>query len=125
MARIKPQALLQQSKKKKGLGHLKDSDVPRYVNYNGNLRTDTENVESMNHEAFMLGTSKRKPNNKKGFELYITTAPIPDLNEKLTIFGQVVKGVEVVQEIEEVDTDEQFLPKSPITILDVTLEHTI
>lgn len=44
----------------------------------------------------MLGTSKAKHDNK-GFELYITTAPIPDLNEKITVFGRVIKGEEVVQ----------------------------
>jgi len=48
------------------------------------------------HEAFMLGTSKRKHDNR-GFELYITTAPIPDLNEKINVFGRVVKGEDVVQ----------------------------
>jgi len=50
----------------------------------------------MKHEAFMLGTSKGK-HNHKGFDLFITTAPIPDLNEKLIVFGQVIKGEDVVQ----------------------------
>jgi len=50
----------------------------------------------MKHEAFMLGTSKGKHNNK-GFDLFITTAPIPDLNEKIIVFGQVIKGEDVVQ----------------------------
>lgn len=44
----------------------------------------------------MLGTSKAKPNNKE-FELFITTAPIPDLNDKLIVFGRVIKGQDVVQ----------------------------
>jgi len=50
----------------------------------------------MKHEAFMLGTSKGKHHNK-GFDLFITTAPIPDLNEKIIVFGQVIKGEDVVQ----------------------------
>ena len=50
----------------------------------------------MKHEAFMLGTSKAKHDNRV-FELFITTAPIPDLNEKLIVFGKVVKGEDVVQ----------------------------
>lgn len=79
---------------------------------------------SVKHEAFMLGTSKVK-HDKKGFELYITTAPIPDLNEKITVFGRVIKGEEVVQEIEEVDTDDHYVPKSAIGIVDVTLEQKL
>lgn len=44
----------------------------------------------------MLGTSKTKQDGKK-FELFITTAPIPDLNDKLIVFGRVIKGEDVVQ----------------------------
>ena len=79
---------------------------------------------SLKHEAFMLGTTKAKHDNKD-FELFITTAPIPDLNEKLVVFGKVVKGEDVVQEIEEVDTDEHYRPKSSIAILSATLKQSI
>ncbi|XP_015572340.1 peptidyl-prolyl cis-trans isomerase CYP21-4 [Ricinus communis] len=79
---------------------------------------------SLKHEAFMLGTSKAK-HDEKTFELFITTAPIPDLTEKLIVFGRVVKGEDVVQEIEEVDTDEYFKPKSHIKIINVTLKDEI
>nr|AMY26639.1 peptidyl-prolyl cis-trans isomerase- peptidyl-prolyl cis-trans isomerase activity, protein folding [Linum usitatissimum] len=77
---------------------------------------------SMKHEAFMVGTSKGKQDDK-GFDLFITTAPIPDLSEKLVVFGRVVKGEDVVQEIEEVDTDEHYRPKSQIGIISVTLKQ--
>ncbi|EOA31403.1 hypothetical protein CARUB_v10014582mg [Capsella rubella] len=51
---------------------------------------------SPKHEAFMLGTPKTKGNNKD-FDLLITTAPIPDLNDQLIVFGRVLKGEDVVQ----------------------------
>ncbi|KAK9984887.1 hypothetical protein SO802_034412 [Lithocarpus litseifolius] len=66
----------------------------------------------------MKRTSKGKHDNE-GFELFITTAPIPNLNEKVIVFGRVVKGEDVVQEIEEVDTDENYEPKSSIGIINV------
>lgn len=47
----------------------------------------------------MIGTAKN-PNNK-GFDLFITTAPIPDLNDKLVVFGRVIKGEEIVQVLSE------------------------
>ncbi|KAK1298793.1 hypothetical protein QJS10_CPB14g00275 [Acorus calamus] len=77
---------------------------------------------SPKHEAFMFGTSKAKRDSDH-FELFITTAPIPDLRDKLIVFGRVVKGEDVVQEIEEVDTDEHYRPKSPIGIIGVELTH--
>ncbi|XP_073283885.1 peptidyl-prolyl cis-trans isomerase CYP21-4-like isoform X2 [Primulina huaijiensis] len=79
---------------------------------------------SMKHEAFMLGTSKTKQGGGK-FDLFITTAPIPDLNEKINVFGRVIKGEDVVQEIEEADTDEHYQPKTPIGIIEVTLKETV
>ncbi|XP_056161544.1 peptidyl-prolyl cis-trans isomerase CYP21-4-like [Syzygium oleosum] len=81
-------------------------------------------VTSPKHEAFMLGTSKSKQDSKK-FELFITTAPIPDLNDKIIVFGRVIKGEDVVQEIEEVDTDELYRPKSNILIFDVILKREV
>lgn len=75
---------------------------------------------SLKQEEFMVGTPKAK-NEQGGFEFFIVSAQITDLNEKLTVFGRVAKGQAVVQEIEEVETDEQYQPKSPIEIMSVTL----
>jgi len=44
----------------------------------------------------MLGTSKAK-HDGRGFDIFITTAPIPDLNDKINVFGRVIKGEDVVQ----------------------------
>ncbi|RYQ92632.1 hypothetical protein Ahy_B09g098852 isoform A [Arachis hypogaea] len=104
-------------------GHFKGMLFHRAGDNQGAGATEDWNLRgkqptSVKHEAFMLGTSKGKHTNK-GFDLFITTAPIPDLNEKLIVFGRVVKGEDVVQEIEEVDTDEHYKPKVSIGILDV------
>ncbi|CAN4117143.1 unnamed protein product [Withania somnifera] len=77
---------------------------------------------SLKHEAFMLGTSKAK-HKGEGFDLVITTAPIPDLNDKINVFGRVIKGEDIVQEIEEVDTDDHYRPKTPVQITEVTLKY--
>ncbi|KAL6515913.1 hypothetical protein OROGR_019218 [Orobanche gracilis] len=79
---------------------------------------------SLKHEAFMLGTSKTKHDGGV-FDLFITTAPIPDLNEKINVFGRVIKGEDVVQEIEEADTDEHYRPKTSIMITNVTLKQKL
>lgn len=82
-----------------------------------------ENALSPKHEAFMIGTTK-SPNNK-GFDIFITTAPIPDLNDKIVVFGRVVKGEDIVQEIEEIDTDDHYQPKTPIGIINITLRQEL
>ncbi|KAL5196507.1 hypothetical protein ABZP36_000019 [Zizania latifolia] len=85
-------------------------------------KANGENALSPKHEAFMIGTTKN-PNNK--FDLFVTTAPIPDLNDKLVVFGRVINGQDIVQEIEEVDTDEHYQPKTPIGIINITLKQEI
>ncbi|MQM09491.1 hypothetical protein Taro_042365, partial [Colocasia esculenta] len=84
-------------------------------------RSDSHLGMSPKHDAFMLGTSKN--HDGKDFQLFITTAPIHDLGSKLIVFGRVVKGENVVQEIEEVDTDENYQPKLPVGISDITLKR--
>ena len=55
----------------------------------------------------MIGTSKTRDNT--GFELFITTAPIPDLNDKLLVFGRAIKGEDVVQVQSMFFTSDLFL----------------
>lgn len=79
---------------------------------------------SIKHEPFMLATSKVFPDSS-GFELYITTTAIPHLDDKLLVFGRVVRGEDVVQAIEEVDTDEHFRPKSPVLINNISFHDEL
>ncbi|CAN0879094.1 Peptidyl-prolyl cis-trans isomerase CYP21-4 [Linum grandiflorum] len=118
-------------------GHFKGMQFLRVINHYMIQAGNTDNLgntedwtvkgkdnaqlhSSVKHEALMVGTSKGK-HDDKGFDLFITTAPIPDLSDKLVVFGRVVKGEDVVQEIEEVDTDEHYQPKSRIEITSVAL----
>ncbi|CAG7881241.1 unnamed protein product [Brassica rapa] len=75
---------------------------------------------SLKQEEYMVGTPKAK-NEQGGFEFFIVSSQITDLNEKLSVFGRVVKGQDVVKEIEEVEIDEHYQPKAPIEIMSVTL----
>lgn len=88
----------------------------------GHLSDELE--ASLKHEPFMLATSKLNPDSE-GFELFITTTAIPHLDDKLLVFGRVVRGEDVVQEIEEVDTDEHFRPKSPVLINSIILRDDL
>lgn len=88
----------------------------------GHLNNELE--ASLKHEPFMFATSKTY-SDASGFELYITTTAIPHLDDKLLVFGRVVRGENVVQEIEEVDTDELFRPKSPVLINNISFHDEL
>ncbi|KAF0926899.1 hypothetical protein E2562_027753, partial [Oryza meyeriana var. granulata] len=77
----------------KGWLHIPEGDEIYDTTMNQSNVKDNNNDPK--HEAFMTGTTKN-PNNK-GFDIFITTAPIPDLNDKLVVFGQVINGEDTVQ----------------------------
>jgi peptidyl-prolyl cis-trans isomerase A (cyclophilin A) len=61
--------------------------------------------------------------NTNGSQFFITVAPYPSLNGGYTIFGQVLEGQDVVDEISQVPRDVRDKPLTPVTILGVVIER--
>ena len=59
--------------------------------------------------------------NSNGGQFFITLSAAPFLNNKHSVFGEVVQGLEVVQEIGRVPVDARSKPLTPVYMNSVTI----
>src|SRR5947199_7424579 len=79
---------------------------------------------SLRHsKAGFLSMANSGPNTN-GSQFFITVAPTPWLDNKHTIFGEVVQGADVVDLISRVKTGSQDRPAEDVTLDSVTIERS-
>jgi cyclophilin family peptidyl-prolyl cis-trans isomerase len=95
-----------------------------YTNHNGTggksiygEKFEDENFILKHDKPYLLSMANAGPNTN-GSQFFITTTPTPHLDGKHVVFGEIVKGFEIIYELNSTETDHSDMPTDRIVIAD-------
>ena len=78
---------------------------------------EDENFEIKHHKPYLLSMAN-SGSNTNGSQFFITTVETPHLDGKHVVFGEVIKGFEIIYKLNNIKTDDNDKPISNIMISD-------
>ncbi|KAJ4354421.1 Peptidyl-prolyl cis-trans isomerase cyp10 [Didymosphaeria variabile] len=76
---------------------------------------------ALRHNAKGILSMANKGPNSNGSQFFVTFAPAPHLDGKNTVFGKVLEGEDVLDQLETLEVDKKFRPKERVEIKNVTM----
>ncbi len=87
----------------------------------GSGQTIPAEFSELKHKRGTLAMARAQDPNSADSQFYIALEAQPHLDGKYTIFGEVLKGMDVIDRIAAVETDARDVPREPIHILSMKI----
>lgn len=97
------------------------SSGPNY-SIRGEFKSNGYDYNDLKHTTGVLSMARSNDPNSAGSQFFIMAGDSPHLDGEYAAFGKVITGLDIVKEINTVDTDKSDKPKTPVIIESIKVD---